>query len=137
MGTVYLATDPRLERDVALKVLHADPDPGRREEHRHRLRLEARALSRLLHANIATLFDLDSDDGVDFLVLEYVPGQTLAQRLEDGPLPEARARAIALEVAEALDTAHSHGSRTAHGSPSSRRSPRSHRDASSRARDTR
>jgi serine/threonine-protein kinase len=109
MGTVYRASDPRLERDVALKVLHADPDPGKREEHRRRLRLEARALSRLLHANIATLFDLDSDDDVDFLVLEYVPGQTLAQRLEDGPLPEARARAIALEVAEALDTAHSHG----------------------------
>ena len=109
MGSVYRASDPRLERDVALKVLHEDPDPGRGEDRRRQLRLEARALSRLLHPNIATLFDLDSHDGVDFLVLEYVPGHTLAHLLESGPLPEARARAIALEVAEALDAAHEHG----------------------------
>ena len=109
MGSVYRASDPRLERDVALKVLHDDPDPGRGEDRRRQLRLEARALSRLLHPNIATLFDLDSHDGIDFLVLEYVPGNTLAHLLESGPLPEARARAIALEVAEALEAAHEHG----------------------------
>ena len=109
MGSVYRASDPRLERDVALKVLHDDPDSGRGEDRRRQLRLEARALSRLLHPNIATLFDLDSHDGIDFLVLEYVPGNTLAHLLESGPLPEARARAIALEVAEALEAAHEHG----------------------------
>src|SRR5580765_4462557 len=109
MGSVYRASDPRLERDVALKVLHEDPDPGRGNDRRRQLRLEARALSRLMHPNIATLFDLDSDDGVDFLVLEYVPGHTLAWLLESGPLPEARARAIALEVAEALEAAHEQG----------------------------
>ena len=109
MGSVYRASDPRLERDVALKVLHDDPDPGRGEDRRRQLRLEARALSRLLHPNIATLFDLDSHDGIDFLVLEFVPGNTLAHLLESGPLPEARARAIALEVAEALEAAHEHG----------------------------
>src|SRR5262245_4848988 len=109
MGSVYRATDPRLERDVALKVLHVDPDTGRGEDRRKRLRLEARALSRLLHPNIATLFDLDSDGGMDFLVLEYVPGHTLAHLLESGPLPEARARAVALEVTEALDAAHEQG----------------------------
>jgi len=109
MGVVYRASDPRLERDVALKVLHADPDPTRRDEHRRRLRQEARALSRLLHPNIATLFDLDSADGVDFLVMEYVPGHTLARLLAAGALPESRARAIALEVAEALEAAHEQG----------------------------
>ena len=109
MGSVYRASDPRLERDVALKVLHEDPDPGRGNDRRRQLRLEARALSRLMHPNIATLFDLDTHDGVDFLVLEYVPGHTLAHLLESGPLPEARARAIALEVSEALEAAHEHG----------------------------
>jgi eukaryotic-like serine/threonine-protein kinase len=107
MGTVFRATDPRLERDVALKVLRMDS--LRVESERRRFRLEARALSRLLHPNIATLFDLESDAGVDFLVLEFVAGQTLADLLAAGPLPEPRARAIALEVAEALQEAHEQG----------------------------
>src|SRR6202049_1951264 len=106
-GVVFRAEDPRLERDVALKVLKQDAlfdEPSKR-----RLRLEARALSRLLHPNIATLFDFDSDRGVDFLVLEFVPGESLARMLANGPLPETRARAIALDVTAALESAHEQG----------------------------
>jgi serine/threonine protein kinase/tetratricopeptide (TPR) repeat protein len=107
MGTVYRAEDPRLERDVALKVLREDV--LRDEAARRRFRQEARALSRLLHPNIATLFDLDSEGDVDFLVLEFVEGETLAASLASGPLPEIRARAIALEVTAALQAAHEQG----------------------------
>ena len=108
MGVVFRAQDPRLERDVALKVLK--PDALHDEDSKHRFRLEARALSRLLHPNIATLFDFDSDRGVDFLVLEFVPGESLARTLRNGPpLPETRARAIALDVTEGLQSAHEKG----------------------------
>jgi serine/threonine-protein kinase len=107
VGEVYRAEDPRLERVVALKVLREDV--LRDEAAKRRFRLEARALSRLLHPNIATLFDFDTEDGVDFLVMEYVPGDTLAALLGAGPLPEPRARAIGLEVAEALQAAHEQG----------------------------
>jgi serine/threonine-protein kinase len=92
MGVVFRAEDPRLERDVALKVLKQDALHD--EDSKRRFRLEARALSRLLHPNIATLFDFDSDGGVDFLVLEFVPGESLARMLASGPLPETRARAM-------------------------------------------
>ncbi len=107
MGVVFRAQDPRLERDVALKVLKQDALHD--EDSKRRFRLEARALSRLLHPNVATLFDFDSDAGVDFLVLEFVAGESLARTLANGPLPETRARAIALEVAEALESAHEQG----------------------------
>jgi len=107
MGLVFRAHDPRLDRDVALKVLTDDAVGDARA--RERLRQEARALSRLLHPNIATLFDIDSEGGEDFLVLEFVPGESLAKTLERGELPESRARAIAIEIAEALDVAHEQG----------------------------
>ncbi len=107
MGVVFRAKDPRLERDVALKVLK--PDALNDEDSKRRFRLEARALSQVLHPNIATLFDFDSDGGVDFLVLEFVPGESLARTLLSGPLPEGRARAIALDVAEGLESAHEKG----------------------------
>jgi serine/threonine protein kinase/tetratricopeptide (TPR) repeat protein len=107
MGVVFRGEDPRLERDVALKVLKQDALHD--EDSKHRFRLEARALSRLLHPNIATLFDFDSDGGVDFLVLEFVPGESLARTLANGPLPETRARAIALDVTEGLQAAHEKG----------------------------
>jgi serine/threonine-protein kinase len=93
MGTVYRAHDPRLERDVAIKVLKQDALHG--EDSKKRFRLEARALSRLLHPNIATVFDFDSEDGVDYLVLEFVAGESLSRSLETGPLPEtARGRSL-------------------------------------------
>ncbi len=107
MGVVFRAEDPRLERDVALKVLKQDALDD--EDSKRRFRLEARALSRLLHPNIATLFDFDSDQGVDFLVLEFVAGESLARTLANGPLPETRARAIALDVTEGLQSAHEKG----------------------------
>jgi serine/threonine protein kinase/tetratricopeptide (TPR) repeat protein len=107
MGVVFRAKDPRLERDVALKVVKQDALHD--EDSKRRFRLEARALSQLLHPNIATLFDFDSDRGVDFLVLEFVPGESLARTLANGPLPETRARAIALDVAEGLQSAHEKG----------------------------
>src|SRR5215469_966218 len=106
-GIVYRAEDPRLERTVAIKVLQESA--LRDERALSRFRQEARSLSRLLHPNIATLFDFDSDQGCDFLVLEYVAGETLAQTLAHGPLPESRAKAIAIEVAEALQYAHEEG----------------------------
>ena len=104
---VFRAEDPRLEREVALKMLKQDALYD--EDSKRRFRLEARALSRLLHPNIATLFDFDSDRGIDFLVLEFVAGESLARMLANGPLPETRARAIALDVAEGLQSAHEKG----------------------------
>ena len=107
MGVVFRAEDPRLEREVALKILKQDALYD--EDSKRKFRLEARALSRLLHPNIATLFDFDSDRGIDFLVLEFVPGESLARMLANGPLPEPRARAIALDVTEGLQAAHEKG----------------------------
>ncbi len=107
MGVVYRAEDPRLGREVALKLIR--PDALDSQDVRRRFTAEARALSRLLHPGIATLFDLDAQDGADFLVMEFVSGGTLADLLAGGPLPEARARAIGFEIAEALQTAHELG----------------------------
>src|SRR6266478_6835213 len=86
MGVVYRAHDERLDRDVALKVL----PPGLLSDDaaRRRFRREALALSKLSHPNIATVHDFDTQEGVDFLVMEFVPGQTLAEKLAGGALPE-------------------------------------------------
>src|SRR6202161_1900292 len=85
MGEVYRATDTRLDRTVAIKVLpaHLSSDP----ELRQRMGREARAISSLQHANICTLHDIGNQNGTDFLVMEYLEGQTLAERLSKGPLP--------------------------------------------------
>src|ERR1700746_2986461 len=85
MGEVYRARDTRLERDVAIKVLPAQlsADPNLTQ----RLEREAKAVSKLSHPNICTLHDIGHQDGMDFLVMEYLEGETLEQRLRRGALP--------------------------------------------------
>ncbi|HEX2123706.1 MAG TPA: protein kinase [Thermoanaerobaculia bacterium] len=107
MGEVYKALDTRLDRTVALKVLpahlSADADLRRRFER------EARAISGLSHPNICTLYDIGREDGQEFLVMEYLEGQTLADRLTSGPLDIAEAIRIGTEIADALEKAHRGG----------------------------
>src|SRR5215813_13156433 len=85
MGEVYRARDTRLGRTVAIKVLaaHLSTNP----ESKQRFEREARSISSLNHPNICALYDIGSQDGVDFLVMEYLEGQTLAHRLQKGTLP--------------------------------------------------
>ncbi len=107
MGEVYRARDTRLDREVAIKILpaasRADADA------RARFRREALALSRLNHPNIETVYDFGEDAGVDYLVLEFVPGETLGSRLERGRVPEREAADLGAQVAEALAEAHERG----------------------------
>jgi eukaryotic-like serine/threonine-protein kinase len=107
MGEVYRARDTRLGRDVAIKVLpaHLSSDPDLKQ----RLEREAKAISSLNHPHICTLHDVGSQDGVDFLVMEYLEGETLADRLHRGALPLDEALKIGIEIAEALDKAHRRG----------------------------
>ena len=107
MGEVYRAKDTRLDRTVAIKVLpsHLSSDP----ESKRRMEREAKSISALQHAHICTLHDIGSQDGTDFLVMEYLEGQTLASRLEKGPLPLDQALKIGIDIAEALEKAHQHG----------------------------
>lgn len=104
MGEVYRARDTRLGRDVAIKIL---PQPlSERPDARQRFEREARAISSLNHPHICTLYDIGRQDGTDFLVMEFLEGETLAQRLEKGPLPTTELLRIGIEVAGALDKAH-------------------------------
>ncbi|HTW32133.1 MAG TPA: protein kinase [Candidatus Sulfotelmatobacter sp.] len=107
MGEVYRARDSRLGRDVAIKVLpdHLSADP----ELKQRMEREARAISSLNHPNICTLHDIGSQDGVNFLVMELLEGQTLADRLTKGPLPLDQVLKIGTEIAQALEKAHAQG----------------------------
>ena len=107
MGEVYRARDTRLDRTVAIKVLpsHLSDDPGLKQ----RMEREAKAISALQHANICTLHDIGSQDGTDFLVMEYLEGQTLAERLGKGALPLDQALKIGTEIAQALAKAHQQG----------------------------
>ncbi len=107
MGEVYRARDTRLDRIVAIKVLPSllSGDPERRQ----RFEREARAVSSLNHPHICTLYDIGQHDRTDYLVLEYLEGETLAARLERGPLPSDQLLRIAIEIADALEKAHHHG----------------------------
>jgi eukaryotic-like serine/threonine-protein kinase len=107
MGVVYRARDTRLDRDVALKLLPAGALSD--EAARRRFRNEALALSKLSHPNIATVFDFDSQGGVDFLVMEYISGIILSEQLRAGALPEKDVVALAAQIAAALEEAHEHG----------------------------
>jgi Tol biopolymer transport system component/predicted Ser/Thr protein kinase len=107
MGEVYRARDTRLDRSVAIKVLpsHLSTDPERRQ----RLEREARAVSSLNHPHICTLHDIGHQDGIDFLVMEYLEGETLDRRLTKGPLHTEQVLRYGVEVADALDKAHRQG----------------------------
>src|SRR5687767_1837301 len=108
MSSVYRAHDKLLERPVALKVLHEhfSGDP----EYVERFRREARAIARVSHPNIVTVIDRGSFEDSEFIVFEYVSGETLKEILErQGPLPVEEALAVAHQVARALGYAHEHG----------------------------
>jgi Tol biopolymer transport system component len=107
MGEVYRARDTRLDRTVAIKVLPSDLASD--SERRQRFEREARAISSLNHPHICTLHDIGHQDGLDYLVLEYLDGETLQQRLVKGALPLREALEIAIHVADALDKAHRAG----------------------------
>jgi eukaryotic-like serine/threonine-protein kinase len=107
MGEVYRAKDTRLDRIVAIKILptHLSADP----EFKQRFEREARTVSSLNHPHICHLYDVGSQDGVDFLVMEFLDGETLADRLRRGALPFPELLKIGMEVAEALEIAHRAG----------------------------
>jgi len=107
MGEVYRANDTRLDRTVAIKILptHLSANP----EFKQRFEREARAISSLNHPHICHLYDIGSQDGTDFLVMEFLDGETLADRLRKGALPLPEVLKIGMEVAEALEVAHRAG----------------------------
>jgi serine/threonine protein kinase/Tol biopolymer transport system component len=107
MGEVYRARDPRLDREVAIKVLPASLSSD--ASLKQRLEREAKAISKLSHPHICTLHDIGHQDGVDFLVMEYLEGETLEQRLIKGPLPPGQTLRYAAQIADALAKAHKLG----------------------------
>jgi eukaryotic-like serine/threonine-protein kinase len=107
MGEVYRARDTRLNRIVAIKVLPAHL--ADRTESRERFEREAKTIASLNHPHICTLFDIGQQDGIDYLVMEYLEGETLAQRLVKGPLPLEQVLQYAIEISDALDKAHRKG----------------------------
>ena len=107
MGEVYRAVDTRLDRTVAIKILpeHLSADPMGKQ----RFEREAKTISRLNHPHICVLHDVGSQDGISYLVMECVEGETLAKRLEKGPLPLEQVLKYGMQIADALDKAHRSG----------------------------
>jgi eukaryotic-like serine/threonine-protein kinase len=107
MGEVYRARDTRLDRTVAVKILpaHLSSNP----EAQQRFDREARAISSLSHPNVCQLYDVGSHDGTSYLVMEYLEGETLADRLRKGPLPLEQVLKYAIEICEGLEKAHKSG----------------------------
>jgi serine/threonine protein kinase len=107
MGEVYRARDTRLDRTVAIKILPSQfsSDPVRRQ----RFEREAKAISGLNHPHICVLYDIGHQDGIDYLVMECVEGETVAKRLERGPLPGEQVLKYGSQIADALDKAHRGG----------------------------
>ncbi|HEY2740328.1 MAG TPA: serine/threonine-protein kinase, partial [Thermoanaerobaculia bacterium] len=106
MGEVFLAYDPRLDRQVAIKSIRADSDDP---EHRARFLREARVTAALSHPSIVQVFDLPSEEGSDYIVMEYLAGTSLHELLRQGPLPLHDRLRIATAVAEGLAYAHGRG----------------------------
>jgi serine/threonine protein kinase/tetratricopeptide (TPR) repeat protein len=107
MGEVYLARDTRLERTVAIKIL-----PSHLSTHhdlKSRFQSEARLISGLQHPHICVLYDIGNQDGIDYLVMEYLEGETLHTIMEQGPVPLKDVFAIGIEIGGALENAHRHG----------------------------
>src|SRR5262245_54487902 len=107
MGEVYRARDSRLGREVAVKVIRAGTLDD--AELRRRFRGEAAALSKLSHPNVATVFDVGTHEDTDYLVMELIPGVTLADRLRNGPLPAGELMPLALQLSDGLAAAHECG----------------------------
>src|SRR5215470_9189073 len=107
MGEVYRARDTRLDRLVAVKILptHLSADPARKL----RFEREAKTVSALNHPNICSLFDVGSQEGIDFLVMECIDGESLAQRLARGALSFDQVLKLGTQIADALDKAHRRG----------------------------
>jgi serine/threonine protein kinase/tetratricopeptide (TPR) repeat protein len=107
MGEVFLAEDTSLRRKVAVKFL--SPERQQNQSTHHQILREARSAARLEHSNICTIHEVGASEGKDFIVMEYVDGQTLQDRLIEGPLPMEEALRIVIDVAEALEEAHEKG----------------------------
>src|SRR5215470_295205 len=104
MGEVYRARDTRLDRVVAIKILPRQFSAN--AVNKQRFEREAKVISRLNHPHICVLHDVGQQDGIDYLVMEFVEGETLGKRLEKGPLPLEQVLKYGAQIAEALDKAH-------------------------------